>query len=44
MEVADVVVVTLIFIGVIMEKPNPPYLFAIAGKEEEEINPQYQKT
>jgi len=25
-----------------MERPNPPYLLAVAGKEEEETNPQYQ--
>jgi hypothetical protein len=36
-EVANVVVVALIFIRVATEKPNPPYLFAIAEKEE--INP-----
>jgi hypothetical protein len=26
-----------------MERPNPPFLLAIVG-EEEETNPQYQKT
>jgi hypothetical protein len=36
-EVANAVVVALIFIRVSTEKPNPPCLFAIAEKEE--INP-----
>jgi len=27
-----------------MEKMNPPYPLAVSRKEEEEINPQYQKT
>jgi hypothetical protein len=41
-EVADAVVVTLIFVRVTMEKPNPPYLFTIARKEE--TNQQYKET
>jgi hypothetical protein len=38
-EVANTVVVPLIFIRVAMEKLNPFYLFVITGKEEEETNP-----
>jgi hypothetical protein len=43
-EVVDAVVATLIFIRVAMGKTNPPYPLAVAGKEEDETNPQYQKT
>ena len=42
-EDADAVVVTLIFNRATMEKTIPPCSLAIAG-EEEEINPQNQKT
>jgi hypothetical protein len=40
-EVADAVVVTLIFNRGVMEKTIPPRSFAVA--REEEIDPQYQK-
>ena len=39
-EVVDVTAAT--FTGTAMERPNPPYLLAVAGKEEEETDPQYQ--
>ena len=37
-EVADAIVVALIFNRLAMEKTVPPYPLAVAGKEEEEIN------
>ena len=40
-EVADAVVVALIFSRAAMEKTIPPCPLAVAG--EEEINPQYQE-
>jgi len=36
--------VALIFNRAAMEKTNPSCPLAVAGEEEEEINPQYQKT
>jgi hypothetical protein len=39
-EVANAVV-ALIFNGDAMDKTNPPCPLAVAGEEEEEINPQY---
>jgi hypothetical protein len=39
-EVANVVAAIIIFIEAAMERPNPPFLLAIVG-EEEETNPQY---
>jgi hypothetical protein len=34
-EVADTIVIVLIFNRAIMEKTNPSYPFAVTGKEEE---------
>jgi hypothetical protein len=42
-EVANAVAAIIIFIEATMERPNPPFLLSIVG-EEEETNPQYQKT
>jgi hypothetical protein len=41
-EVADVIAAIIIFIETTMKRPNPPFL--LVREEEEEPNPQYQKT
>jgi hypothetical protein len=43
-DVADIVVVVIIFIEGDMERPTSHFLPAIVGEEEEEPNPQYHKT
>ena len=43
-EVVDAIVVALIFNRAAMEKTNPSCPLAVAGEEEEEINPQYKET
>lgn len=41
-KVVEAVIVATIFIGVAMKGPNPLCLLAIARKEKQKTNPQYQ--
>lgn len=38
----DAVIVAIIFIRIVMERSNSSYFLAVAGKEKEETNLQYQ--